>query len=110
MITEKKVYDSLVVMQCLSWLFFNFTQDDIKYLKTISQEFTAAWSLLLEKNKDKFSIPDTDFYNLYCDVNIDTRSKIIIFALHKYESEAQNTINWETTNQEIITNIQSQED
>ena len=107
MITEAKVYNGLVTMQCLSWLFFNFTRDDINTIGKDSSEFRAAWENVLEKNKGKMSIPDSDFYNLFCDVNIDTRSKILIYALKKYESEATNTINWETTNHEIVTNIQN---
>jgi hypothetical protein len=109
---ETKIYDSLVTMRCLSWFFFNFTQEQIKELCEASKEFKYAWhEKLLPKVKKKklFSIPDTMFYNLFTDSSFECQALIIAAAYKRYEAEAKNQINWNTEQYQILKAIANAE-
>lgn len=89
----EKYFEQLVTMRALSLLFYNFTRDQIIELKKI-REFDHVWSELERKaiKKKWFSIPDTEFFNIFCHVSYETQSEIVRVAFEKYGDEARKGI------------------
>lgn len=91
---NKQIIEDLILMRCLGLLFYNFTQEDTKHLRSVSAEFTHMWSELerLAKKKKWFSIPDKEFYLLFANASYDTQAHIITRARERYEGEARNGV------------------
>lgn len=92
-----KNFELLVPTRCLTLLFYNFTQEDIKVLSEV-REFEHAWQKYClgpweQRQKKKKSnglinhIPDTDFYNLYNNVSYKTQLAILERAMERYSDE-----------------------
>jgi len=83
----------LVVTRCLSLLFYNFTDEDIKILKEV-REFEYRWTPLVNRaEREQWShISDTEFYNLFVNVSYETQAHIIERALERYQDEAEGAI------------------
>ncbi len=96
----------LVVTRCLSLLFYNFTQDDIKHLRKV-HEFDHVWTQIEYKaEKKKWShIPDTEFYNLFVNTSYETQANIIELALERYQTEAENSIGYSMQIQKMRENM-----
>lgn len=91
---EATTLNDVITLRCVGLLFYNFKQEDIKHLREASKEFDQLWGELLVKAKKKkwFSIPDTEFYNVFCNCNYETQGEIIKRAKWRYLPEASHSV------------------
>ncbi|MGM9508831.1 hypothetical protein ACS5NO_13935 [Larkinella sp. GY13] len=83
--------NELLAIECVNALFWNYTGDDIRELKTRHRDFAHVWTHYIE------DLSGQESFNMLWECwmikfNVETKNGIVAYALEKYSEEKREAL------------------